>query len=184
MIRTFLPPAQSPSRHSTIDEPATLDGQPFRLHLELSRTRRGWLFHCQRCHRRAAALYLPSKPLRLACRVRAGLPQNHRIPKSATRLGRLVSGHYAALVDTLMTLRNRPDGLGETYINAEEAARIRACGFSARPNTIWRAPILPDHLLRGNPWLDQLSDQYDDGFRGGWHPKRAAARFIIATGPS
>ena len=84
--------------------------------------------------------------------------------------------NYEALVEVLTGLYQIPDGLGETFLNKEEATAIRKCGFVARANTIWRCPILPRALVEWNPLLRHLSDGIHPLDRpAGWKPKRAAA---------
>ena len=81
---------------------------------------------------------------------------------------------YARLIEVLMSLRQSLDAeSGETTLTSEEAASIRACGFSARAGR-WRCPLLPDDLVWHLPVLRMLSDLYGPETRGGqWHPRRA-----------
>jgi hypothetical protein len=79
---------------------------------------------------------------------------------------------YAALVDILIDLQP-PDNAGEIVINAEEAARLRAAGWSARKGP-WRSPTIPPEFLALYPPLWHLRDDIDPASRPIlWHPKRA-----------
>lgn len=74
-----------------------------------------------------------------------------------------------------MGLRRIPDPLlGETIPSGAEAKRIRACGFEARDGCFWRCPLLPDHVVQGNPILEPLAAGYDRFYRSRkWNPERA-----------
>jgi hypothetical protein len=86
---------------------------------------------------------------------------------------------YEALVEALTNLYRIPDGLGETVLRTEEAAKIRKCGFDARAGIMWRCPPLPDSLVSWNPLLQHLSDAIDPLNRpAGWRQKRAPSRLI------
>lgn len=82
---------------------------------------------------------------------------------------------WEALIEVLENLRCVPDAAGETRLSADEAAKIRRCGFNARAGVIWRCPPLPDELVRWHPVLYHLSGAIDPRSRTCiWHPKRAA----------
>ncbi len=70
---------------------------------------------------------------------------------------------YQRLIEVLMTLRCRPDRMGETTLNKQEAATIRASGFEARAGwkPPWRCPLLPHALVWPYPALWHLSDEAD-----------------------
>jgi hypothetical protein len=96
--------------------------------------------------------------------------------------------NYPALIEVLITLRNIPDGLGETVLNSAEAAKVRAAGFHARANCVWRCPPLPHDLVSWNPVLAHLSDAIVRNWdrqpgAGAWHPKRATARIVTEIYP-
>lgn len=87
---------------------------------------------------------------------------------------------YAALVDILIDLQP-PDNAGEIVINAEEAARLRAAGWSARKG-VWRSPTIAPEFLALYPPLWHLRDDIDPASRPIlWHPKRAT--FIRPDSP-
>src|SRR5262245_61622626 len=90
---------------------------------------------------------------------------------------------YPTLVDVLADLRQIPDWAGETVLDSNEAARIRACGLTARKG-LWRCPLLPAEFLGRYPPLWHLSDDIDPGMRPVvWHPKRARFRQISTIDP-
>ena len=72
-------------------------------------------------------------------------PQPMNAARKQTRKPAFSGPDFAALIEVLMTLRYRPDHLGETKLNSREAARIRACGFEARAGwkRPWCCPLLP-----------------------------------------
>lgn len=85
--------------------------------------------------------------------------------------------NYVALVEVLERLYRIPDGLGETILNYDEAAAIRACGFGARAQCTWRCPALPNSLVEWHPLLHHLSDAIDSlSHAAGWKQKRAPSR--------
>jgi hypothetical protein len=88
---------------------------------------------------------------------------------------------WAALVDALLGLRQLPDWAGETTIDSDEAASIRACGWSARKG-LWRCPTIPPEFLLPGLW--HLADDIDPAMRPAvWHAKRAACCQISPMDP-
>ncbi len=72
LLFQVLPPRDSNLRQTTIDLDGDIDRvRPFRIRLTL--TRRGWLFLCSQCERRAAVLYLPPGGVEPGCRACLGL---------------------------------------------------------------------------------------------------------------
>jgi hypothetical protein len=90
---------------------------------------------------------------------------------------------YSALVEVLLDLRQLPDWAGETVLDSSEAARIRACGITARAG-LWRCPLVPWEFLGRYPTLWHLSDDIDPATRPVvWHQKRAKFRQIASIDP-
>lgn len=81
---------------------------------------------------------------------------------------------YPALVEVLLNLHQLPDWAGETTLTSTEAAKIRACGLTARAGRPWRCPLLPREYAGRYPALRHLCDDIDPAMRPVvWHPKRA-----------
>ncbi len=94
--------------------------------------------------------------------------------------------NYPALIEVLLNdVRHLPDGLGETILNPAEAAKIRACGWTAYAGRMWYCPLLPDEIVWNTP-LQHLSDaivrNWGDG-SGAWHPRRATFHEVSPIDP-
>jgi hypothetical protein len=189
----------SAPRELSVPVTGTLNLSPFDIRLTLVRTRRGWLALCPRCNRRAAVLFfscdpdqhplIPTTPapspasIQPACRVCVGLAyRSQTLSKPPAPSPSLPD--FPRLVETLSALGTIPDGLGETQLSYDEAAKIRACGVHARAGSVWRCPPLPDELVRSNSLLHHLSDAVDPLWRSeGWKTKRAPVRHKSQTNP-
>ena len=77
---------------------------------------------------------------------------------------------FQGLVELLLRLRQIPDGLGDSRLTENEAARIRTLGFRAAAGP-WRVPPLPHRLVAGglfeslaDRWREQENREYlNDG---------------------
>jgi hypothetical protein len=70
----------------------------------------------------------------------------------------MLAPDYPRLTEVLFRFGITPDGLGEVRLSRDEAAAIRACGWTARADHAhpWRCPPLPDQLVYGT-CLEHLS---------------------------
>ena len=76
---------------------------------------------------------------------------------------------FQKLVEFLVRLTRVPDGLGDTRLTEDEAARIRELGFPAEAGP-WRVPPLPHRLVAGglfeslaDRWREQENREYLNG---------------------
>jgi hypothetical protein len=77
------------------------------------------------------------------------LKREENMPAASKKRRRRQRPKYEALADLIIRGRLL-DGGYEMIPDAEEAALIRACGFSARPGRIWRCPPLPAEIIAIN----------------------------------